>query len=101
MKKTKVGWEREFDNDFLGEYGEIIDVWDGIEIKKFIRQIIAQELRGLEMEIEEKIEKSRGNDYHNIGIGSLDYHEKCAVDAYIETLRHRLKLNQRLKEVEK
>ena len=49
MKKKKAGWEKEFENDFLGEYGEIIDVWDGTEIKKFIRKTIAQELRGLRM----------------------------------------------------
>lgn len=44
----------------------------------------------LRKEIEEMIEVSRGNDYHNMGMGELDYHEKSAVDAYIETLKHRL-----------
>ena len=38
----------------------------------------------------EIVEESRGNNYHNIGIGSLDYHEKSAVDAYVETLKSRL-----------
>lgn len=41
-------------------------------------------------DLKKLIEKSRGNDYHNIGIGELDYHEKCAVDAYIETLKSRM-----------
>ena len=41
-------------------------------------------------DLKKLIEKSRGSDYHNIGIGELDYHEKCAVDAYIETLKSRM-----------
>lgn len=36
------------------------------------------------------IKRVIGNDYHNIGMGILDYHEKSAVDAFIATLLHRL-----------
>ena len=60
--------------------------------------LFSQALSDLSKEIEEAIEVSRGNDYHNIGMGSLDYHEKTAVDCYIETLKHRLHLAQKREE---
>lgn len=56
------------------------------EIKR-LRESFTQLVREC---VGEEIEKARGNDYQNMGMGSLDYHEKCAVDAYIETLKQRL-----------
>jgi hypothetical protein len=38
-------------------------------------------------EVEKIIPKGKGNDYENLGMGSLDYHEKNAVDGYIEWLK--------------
>lgn len=60
------------------------------DLKEFIERTLSSQLQQQKERIVKEIEKSRGNDYHNIGMGDLDYHEKNAVDAYITTLKHRL-----------
>ena len=56
MKPKKASWEKEFNKTFTAlarGYSH-----HGVELKSFIRQTLAQELRGLRMEeIEEQVKK--------------------------------------------
>jgi hypothetical protein len=69
--------------------------------KKWLNGVVDEILDVLENKIDQAkqeeresilklLEITKSNDYHNIGIGSLDYHEKCAVDSYIESLKSRI-----------
>lgn len=60
------------------------------ELYELFSTLLQKEREATIEEVRKLIEKSRGNDYHNIGMGELDYHEKCAIDAYVETLKSRM-----------
>jgi hypothetical protein len=61
------------------------------EIKSFIYKLLHQARQeGIEEAIE-LLEKGTRKDYEVLGMGSLDYHEKYAIDGYIEWLRLNLK----------
>lgn len=95
---TTKGWEKELKDNCIKRWGSCVFTprcHEFNELKDFIRSL----LKAQRKELVGEIEKTRGNDYHNIGIGELDYHEKSAVDAYVVALEHRLLAH--LKEREK
>lgn len=84
-------------NEGLEEWVDIIQEWHQQEAYPPIRPLaekitnaLNQQKELLIKEIDSKIEEARGNDYANLGMGGLDYHEKNAVDAYVETLKSRV-----------
>ena len=94
MNKTQKSRE-EFAERYYSETNKLSDndLWKFCRSEKvanIFEEVLQKVLSQREAEVRKEIEESRGNNYHNIGIGSLDYHEKSAVDAYIETLKSRL-----------
>lgn len=93
QKKT---WEAEFEKKYCCidspiHYIECCEYPTGNavkEIEKFIHTLLSQQIQ----ELKDLLDKGKNNDYQAIGMGSLDYHEKCAIDGYIEWLKNRIKL---------
>lgn len=91
MKTIKQQLLQEYDKKFGIGSLHVLSHYTYRELQQFLSDCIDKVEKETIKKISSLIEKSRGNDYHNIGIGELDYHEKCAVDAYVITLQSRMK----------
>jgi hypothetical protein len=85
-KKIKEEFKKEFiHNKSLLGMGNVHAT--GESVWSFIESHLTQVREETLEEVEKIIPKGKGNDYENLGMGSLDYHEKNAVDGYIEWLK--------------
>lgn len=96
MNKQKQDLEEKCKQEFIETF-EHCEKY-GLDTKDIIsslgigvcKQAKREERQRLIEEVIELVETTIGNDYHNIGMGSLDYHEKSAIDAFIESFKFRL-----------
>ena len=92
--RVTEGWEKTYYEiwaDILNKGGNHIYFYQLKDIIKDIEILIRYLLSRREKEMIETLDKGKNHDYEAIGMGSLDYHEKCAIDGYIEWLKAILK----------
>lgn len=90
-KKVVVSPKSRIEEDAVGKYAEFYLADIGEAVKEAVKEERERIIKLLD--------KGKEHDYEAIGMGSLDYHEKCAVDAYIEWLKALLTQKHKGKEV--
>ena len=102
LQEIQLLWFSDEGDEFKGVIGNAMnDRAIPNMIKTFLDQTIDTTIKQTLEEVRKVIKITIGNDYHNMGMGSLDYHEKCAVDAFIESFKSRLQQQTKLaKEIE-
>jgi len=88
--KTK-SWKKPFGEALkslgLGMSGSRADF-----IFEWVEKVRTQAIEEERERIKNLLDRGTDNDYEAIGMGMLDYHEKCAIDAYIAWLKNRIRL---------
>src|SRR3989304_4037330 len=84
-------WKEMLDNETWARDGDRV-VISRDRLETFISQVRTQAIEEERERIKNLLDRGTDNDYEAIGMGMLDYHEKCAIDAYIAWLKNRIRL---------